>query len=355
MGGNARKQTKAGSAILMDFIFVAVGLAMLFIAGEGALRGAIGLAQKIGVSPAMIGLTVVGFGTSAPELVVTLDAALQGQSALAIGNVVGSNISNLLLILGVGAMISPLTCEAGAAKRDAGMMIGTAIILVALGMTGEIVRWQGVVMVSLLVGMLFWSYRCDRTTQKKVAADKAAAADAAAEAGTDSDDIHVKELEEVGEVPRNIWVILALNAFGLAGLLFGAHLLVDGATGIAYRLGVPQSIVGLTLVALGTSLPELAATVVAAMRNHTDVAIANIMGSCVFNILSILGITAIVQPLMIAPDIQSIDLWVMLAASLLVMVLLVRACTIGRFGGAVLFVAYVAYIGSMAGRFVPAL
>ncbi|MBP5857867.1 calcium/sodium antiporter [Marivibrio halodurans] len=338
---------------------MAVGLAMLFIAGEGALRGAIGLAQKLGVSPAMIGLTVVGFGTSAPELVVTLDAALQGQSALAIGNVVGSNISNLLLILGVGAVISPLTCEAGAAKRDAGMMIGTAIILVALGMTGEIVRWQGAIMVAMLVGILFWSYRCDRRTQKKAAADKAAAdraaAEAAAEAGTDPDDIHVKELEEVGEVPQNIWVILALNIVGLAGLLFGAHLLVDGATGIAYRFGVPQSIVGLTLVALGTSLPELAATVVAALRHHTDVAIANVMGSCVFNVLSILGITAIVQPLVISPDIQAIDLWVMLAASLLVMVLLIRACTIGRFGGAVLLLAYVAYIGSMAVRFVPAI
>lgn len=335
---------------------MAVGLALLFIAGEAALRGAIGLAQKMGVSPAMIGLTVVGFGTSAPELVVTIDAALQQQAALAVGNVVGSNISNLLLILGVGAAISPLTCEAGAAKRDAGMMIGTALILVALGMTGEIARWQGAVMFAMLIGLLTWSYRCDRKHQKRVAADKAAdAARAAEEAEANGEtDIHVKELEEVGEVPQNIWVIVALNVFGLAGLIGGAHLLVEGAVNIAGRYGVPQSIIGLTLVALGTSLPELAATVVAALRKHTDVAIANVMGSCVFNVLSILGITAMIQPLVIAPDIQSIDLWVMLAASVLVMVLLVRACTIGRLGGVILLVGYFAYIASMAGRIVPA-
>lgn len=317
----------------MDFIFVAVGLAVLFVAGEATLRGAIGLARKLGVSPAIIGLTVIGFGTSAPELVVTVQAALLDQPALAIGNVVGSNISNLLLILGVGAIIWPLTCEAGAAKRDAGMMIGTAILLVGLGLTGDIVRWQGALMVALLILFIGWSYWQDRKYQQRA-----------------GESVHAQEVEEVGQVPSNSLVIAALTLFGLAGLVGGAHLLVDGAVGIATALGVPESIIGLTLVALGTSLPELAATIVAAMRRHTDVAIANIMGSCVFNVLSILGITSLIRPLTIAPDIQAIDLWVMLAASMLVMVLLVRACTIGRFGGWVLLTAYLAYIASMAGR-----
>jgi cation:H+ antiporter len=325
----------------MDFIFVAVGLALLFIAGEATLRGAIGLAKKLNVSPAVIGLTVVGFGTSAPEMVVTVQAALLDQSDLAIGNVVGSNISNLLLILGVGAAIWPLTCEAGAAKRDAGMMIGTALLLVALGMTGEILRWQGVVMLIALFALLGWSYLHDKKMQ--------AAADGAAEP-----DVHAKEVEEVGEVPSNPWAIAALTIFGIGGLVFGADLLVDGAVGIATDLGVPESIIGLTLVALGTSLPELAATVVAALRRHTDVAIANVMGSCVFNVLAILGVTAIVKPLTIAPDIQSIDLWVMLAASLLVLGLLLRGQRIGRAGGWVLLVAYISYIASMAGRVGPA-
>jgi len=324
----------------MDFIFVAVGLALLFIAGEATLRGAIGLAKKIGVSPAVIGLTVVGFGTSAPELVVTVQAALLDQSDLAIGNVVGSNISNLLLILGVGAAIWPLTCDAGAARRDAGMMIGTALLLVGLGMTGEILRWQGAVMLAALFVLLIWSYFHDK--KLTAAANGAAGAD-----------VHAKEVEEVGEVPTNSWAIAALTIFGIGGLVLGADLLVDGAVGIASDLGVPESIIGLTLVALGTSLPELAATVVAALRRHTDVAIANVMGSCVFNVLSILGITAMVQPLTIAADIQSIDLWVMLAASLLVLVFLLRGQRIGRLGGWVLIVFYVGYIASMAGRVAP--
>eukprot|EP00752_Nemacystus_decipiens_P000430 g430.t1 len=317
----------------MDVIFVAVGLALLFIAGEATLRGAIGLAKKLGVSPAVIGLTVIGFGTSAPELVVTVQAALLGQSDLAIGNVVGSNISNLLLILGFGAAIWPLACDAGAAKRDAGMMVATALLLVGLGMTGEILRWQGALMLATLFALLIWSYLEDRKQQKK-----------------NGDDIHAKEVEEVGSIPENPWVIAALTIFGIAGLVAGADLLVTGAVGIATDLGVPESIIGLTLVALGTSLPELAATIVAAMRKHTDVAIANVMGSCVFNVLSILGITAMVRPLTIAPDIQSIDLWVMLAASLLVMAVLLRASRIGRLAGWVLLVAYVSYIASMTQR-----
>ncbi len=329
----------------MDFILVAIGLALLFIAGEATLRGSIGLAKKLGVSPAMIGLTVVGFGTSAPELVVTIDAALLGQPDLAIGNVVGSNISNLLLILGVGAIIWPLTCEAGAAKRDAGMMIGSAFLLVGLGLWGEIARWHGALMFASLVGLLSWSYLYDRKAQK--VANAAAAAAAAAE------DVHVKELEEVGEVPEKPWAIWALTIFGIGGLVVGADLLVRGAVGIATQLGVPESIIGLTLVALGTSLPELAATIVAALRRHTDVAIANVMGSCVFNVLAILGITAMVAPLPIAEDIRTIDLWVMLGASLLTMLLLTRACTIGRLGGWILLAGYVTYIASMSQRLVP--
>lgn len=315
----------------MDFIFVAVGLAVLFLAGEATLRGAIGLARGLGVSPAIIGLTVVGFGTSAPELVVTVQAALLDQPDLAVGNVVGSNISNLLLILGVGAAIYPLTCGATAARRDAGMMVVTALLLVGLAMTGDIVRWQGVLMVGVLVAFLGLSYWRDRRHQRDAA-------------------LHAKEVEEVGEVPQSPLVIAALTIFGIAGLIGGAHLLVDGAVGIAVRLGVPESVIGLTLVAFGTSLPELAATAVAALRRHTDVAIANIMGSCVFNVLSILGITAIIAPLSIAPDIQRIDVWVMLAASALVTVLLIRSCVIGRLGGWVLMAAYVAYIASMGER-----
>lgn len=315
----------------MDVVYLVAGLAILFVGGELTLRGAVGLARLLGVSAAVIGLTVVGFGTSAPELVVTVQAALKDQSGLAIGNVVGSNLSNLLLILGAGALIWPLTCAAVAARRDAGMMVGSAILLVLLGMYGEIVWWHGVVMVTILVIYLGSTYIADRRDQA-------------------SRELHEQESEELENAPTSVPVIAVFTLLGLAGLVFGADLMVTGAIGIASEFGVPETVIGLTIVALGTSLPELAATAVAAYRKHTDVAIANIMGSCVFNILSILGITSMVSTLYIEPDIRNIDLWVMLAASVAVTAFLLKSCTIGRVGGAMLLAGYILYIASLGGR-----
>lgn len=315
----------------IDIGLVVAGLVVLTLGGELALRGAVGLAMKIGVSPAMIGLTVVGFGTSAPELMVTVQAALADQPDLAIGNVVGSNIANILLILGVGGCITALTCSAGVVRRDATAMFLSIVLLTVLGWHGVIQTWHGALMVLLLIAYMTWSYFMDKR-------DVASAA------------LHEREAEETENVPENILLIAAFLLIGLAGLVGGAHLLVEGATSIARAFGVPESIIGLTLVALGTSLPELAATVVAAVRGHSDVAIANVLGSCLFNVLSILGITALIKPLTISPDIQSIDMWVMLAAAAVVIPMLWKDKRIARVESVMLLAGYTAYIGFIGYR-----
>lgn len=316
----------------MDWALVAIGLVILTLAGEATVRGAVGMARQLGVSPAVIGVTVIGFGTSAPELVVTLQAALADQPDLAIGNVVGSNISNLLLILGVGAAIAPMTCDRRGFTRDAGMMLIAVLLLVGLSQYGVIVWWHGALMFATLIAYIAYSYISDQR-----------------DPGTA--DLHSREAEEVENVPERWILILPYLLAGLAGLVGGAALLIEGAVGIARDFGVPESIIGLTLVALGTSLPELAATVVAAMRKHTDVAIGNILGSCTFNVLSILGLTALVSPLTFAADIQGIDIWVMLAATLAVVGMLIRGLCLRRWKGWVLLGGYAAYIAHIATRF----
>lgn len=315
----------------MDFVFLVAGLVILFFGGELTLRGAVGLARFLGVSAAVIGLTVVGFGTSAPELVVTVQAALANKSGLAIGNVVGSNISNLMLILGAGAIIWPLTCTANAARRDAGMMVGSAALLVGLGMLGMIVWWHGIIMVAALLLYLGWTYIKDKTDQASRA-------------------LHEEEAEELENAPTKLPIILAFTVLGLAGLVLGADLMVRGAIGIAKSFGIRESIIGLSIVALGTSLPELAATVVAALRRHTDLAIANVMGSCVFNVLSILGITSMVATLTIEPAIRDIDLWIMFGVSVVLTVVLIWKARINRAFGTVLLLGYCAYVANLGMR-----
>ena len=315
----------------MDVFLVVAGLVVLTLGGELALRGAVGMAMKLGVSTAIIGLTVVGFGTSAPELMVTIQASLSGQPDLAIGNVVGSNIANILLILGVGGMIAQLTCGAGVVRRDATATLFAVILLVVMGWYGTILAWHGAVMIAMLIAYMTWSYWMDRK-------DMASAS------------LHEREAEETESVPENAALIVLFIIGGLAGLVGGAHLLVDGATGIARSFGVPESIIGLTLVALGTSLPELAATVIAAMRGHTDVAIANVLGSCLFNILLILGVTSMINPLTIAADIQAIDMWVMLGATIVLLPMLRRDHCINRIESGLLLTGYTAYIGHIGFR-----
>ncbi len=316
----------------MDVFFVIVGLTILLISSEATLRGAIGLARMLDVSPAMIGLAVVGFGTSLPELVVCVDAALSGKPDFAVGNVIGSNISNTLLILGAGAMILPLVCNPEAVRRDGTMMVIATGIACALGLTGGTVAWQGVLMLLALVGFLTWSYFADRRNHSPAA------------------ELHEREAEDLPIAPVGGARTLIYVIAGLAGLAGGATLLVDGAEGIARAAGVPDYIIGLTILAIGTSLPELFASIMAALRGHSDIAIANVLGSNMFNILGILGVTSLIAPLPFAPEIQSIDLWVMAGSTVVLIPILITGWRIARAEGALLLAAYAGYIASIAYR-----
>jgi cation:H+ antiporter len=316
----------------MDFLFLSIGLVVLVVGGELTLRGAIGLARLLGVSTAIIGLTVMGFGTSAPELVVTVRAVLTDNVDIAIGNAVGSNIANTLLILGIGALICPLVCNARAVARDGSFMVAVSILLCGLGYYGVIETWHGIVMIVTLFGYIGWSYLHDKRTH-----------DPAAE-------MHDEFAEETAGVPQRRLVIFAYLISGLAGLVYGAALLVDAAVSIAQDAGVPQSVIGLTMVAFGTSLPELAATAVAAWRRHTDIAIANVLGSNIFNILGVLGVGALFRPLTFAQDIATIDQWIMLATAFILIPILVTGWRICRTEGAILLVLYAGYIGSISMR-----
>lgn len=326
--------------MLMDLVLTVLGLGILVVGGELTLRGAIGLARLLGVSAAMIGLTVVAFGTSAPELVVSLQATLDGAPDIAVGNVIGSNIANILLVLGVGALIAPLICDPGSVRRDGTAMMASMVLLAGLGLTGVINAWQGALMLVALVAYVTWSYRIDRRNGTAVA------------------DLHAREVEETAGVPAATWLVLLYVVVGLLALIGGAKLLVDGAIGVARAAGISEPVIGLSLVAIGTSLPELAATAVAAWRRHTDVAVGNVLGSNLFNVMLILGTASMAAPLPFADEFVRVDLWVMLGAGIVLIPVMVTGWKISRGEGILLLILYTAYIASMGtgwGRAIPAL
>jgi cation:H+ antiporter len=309
----------------MSYLFAAAGLVFLFVGGEALVRGAVITADRLGVSPILIAFVVVGFGTSAPELVVCLEAALRDQPEIALGNVVGSNIANVLLILGIAALVRPLVLRDGFMRRDNAAMLVATLILIALGLGGQITAWQGVLMIAGLGVYLAFSLWCDRRAS-----------------GQESFVEHeMEEMRSLSLGPK----LATLALFGGLGLLIlGSHLLVDGAIEIAVAFGIPQAVIGLSLVAIGTSLPELATAVVAAYRGHPDVALGNVLGSNVFNILGMLGITAVVTTVPIGATMLRLDFMVMLAAALLLSLLLATGRTIRIPLGATMVLAYSVYI-----------
>lgn len=310
----------------MIWIELAAGLALLLGGGEALVKGSVGVAIRLGVSPLLIGLTLVGFGTSTPELVASLEAALIGAPGIAIGNIVGSNIANILLVLGISALILPLATTKEAFRRDGAVLIGTGLALLAVVLSGTLSRWAGLIFLLLLSGYTIHTYRSERRTKGAAAA------------------VHVAEAVEVAprEMPLLAGLIWVLG--GIAAVIVGASLLVQTAIGIAGSLGLSEAVIGLTLVAVGTSLPEVATSVMAALRRHGDVALGNIVGSCIFNILGIGGATALVSPVTVPGEIIRLDIWVMLAATLLLVVFAATDWRISRKEGAVFLIAYAAYL-----------
>ncbi len=300
------------------------GLVLLLAGGEMLVRGAVATAERLRVSPLVIGVTLVGFGTSAPELVTCIDAALQGAPGIAIGNIVGSNIANVLLILAIGALLSPFSCSPKAFKRDGAVIALSAIACTVVVISGSIGRPIGAALVLALVAYLIWTTWADRN-------------------GTKADTLPADPAEKRPSLAMNLGFV----ALGLGGIIYGADLLVAGAVDLAGRLGVSQTLIGLTLVALGTSLPELATTVVAAIKRQGDVAFGNIIGSNIFNSLGILGATAIVKPITIPAAVAAFDIWVMLGATAALILFAVTGWRINRVEGGLLLAGYAGYLGVM--------
>ncbi len=310
----------------MMYVLAVGGFALLFVGGEWLVRGAVSVSRRFGVSSLLIGLTVVAFCTSAPELLVSLEAAWRGQVDISIGNVVGSNIANVLLIVGASAMVAPIVVEAAGIRRDLIFMLGSVVVLTGLGLYGVIERWHGGIMVGALITYIWYSYWTEMT-------------------GTaPSAELHLREADELAGVTKSLWVGLLELAAGLVALVVGSKMLVTGAEEIARTFGVSEAVIGLSIVALGTSLPELATSLVAAARNHADVAIGNVVGSNIFNVLAILGITSMTRSLEVSPGIAGFDMWVMLASSAVLLPLVLWRGRVGRLGGAALFGSYIAYI-----------
>lgn len=305
----------------MNIAFIISGIVLLYFGGDLLVRNASLLARRWGIPPVVIGLTIVSFGTSAPELAASLSAALQDAPEIAIGNVVGSNIANIALILGLTAAIHPLRAGAQFLRRDTPLMIGVAVLLSVLFIDGSLGRIEGAVFVLGLAGYLWLLLRTDEPAE--VQAEFAQ--------------------EFSGESTTSAWVAGG-GLLGLVVLVGGAQLLVTGATAIARGLGVPELIIGLTLVAVGTSLPELATSVIAALKREPDIALGNIVGSNIFNVLGILGITVLVRPISLPFERIAIDLGVMVALSLLLWPFLRSGLRLGRREGATLIGLYVAYV-----------
>ncbi|MEO9900701.1 calcium/sodium antiporter [Nisaea sp.] len=298
------------------------GLVLLLVAAEIMIRGAVGGSRILKISPHVIGLTVIAFGTSAPELFVSLKAALHGHDGIAIGNVVGSNIANILLMIGTVGVIFPFACGDPALRRDGFVLLGSTIVFVILCHCDVIDRWQGIIMLSVLIGYLAYCYISDRRSC------------------TNDESIHAKEVDEFDNLPDTLPKAALYTIIGLVGVALGAQLLVNGAVDVARLLGVSETVIGITMVALGTSMPELATTVVAAVRRHNDVALGNIIGSNIFNTLGILGVVSIVTPLDIPPEIMHIDIWVMLAVTVVFVAAALGLKTLNRPLAVLFFASY---------------
>ncbi|MCL5049178.1 MAG: calcium/sodium antiporter [Firmicutes bacterium] len=305
---------------------VALGIGLLTLGGEALIKGALGAAERLGISALLAGLVIVGFGTSAPELVVSIDAAINQQPDIAVGNVIGSNIGNLLLILGLCALITPLAAKPEALRRDGLMMLLATLLVVVLAWGSALNRLDAFILLAALISYLIWAYRTER--QGELA----------------SAQLHAAEASEVTRKPqRTLYIVLFIVA-GLACLIIGSQVLLSGAVGIAQHFGVSEALIGLSLVAVGTSLPELSISVLAALRRHADVAVGNILGSNIFNILGILGISALLQPLPMAARIISFDQWVMLGVTLVALLFLLTGKRLSRLEGAALLAGYIVYM-----------
>jgi cation:H+ antiporter len=309
--------------VFFSALLIIVGIGLLYYGGELLVSNSVSLARLWGLSPLVIGLTIVALGTSSPELAATLVASFRDAPAIAVGAVVGSNISNIGLILGLSALIFPIPSQRKFNRREMPFMIVTSALILPLFIGGVLTRWEGLILLGLLAFYLWYVLKHSNEAPPPV-------------------EIDLEALEAAPKVP--VWGALLGVAIGIAFLSGGAQCLVDGASNIARSFGIPEKVIGLTLVAFGTSLPELASCVVAAMRKEGDIILGNIVGSNIFNVLCILGTAALCKPLALPMSEILIDYGVMMAFSLILVPFLLTGVALRRVEGAFLFLGYISYV-----------
>lgn len=311
---------------MVDVVWLGLGFAALIAGGELIVRSAVVIAQRLRIPPMIIGLTLVGFGTSTPELVTSIEAALIGSPGIAVGNVVGSNIANILLILGVAASIAAIRVTPSDFWRDGSVLAVVSLICAAFVLSGTLDRLAGAFLVLCLLVYLGGTFVLERRRRN----------------GGES--VYVAEAAALTPLHARPWLVFLAFLAGLALTIVGAKLVVGGAVSIAAGLGVSEAVIGLTIVAVGTSMPELVTSALAARKGQSDVAYGNIIGSNIFNVLGILGVTAIVQPLTVPESIVAVDIWVMLAATVLLVCVTVTGWRVSRREGVLLLSAFAAYL-----------
>ncbi|MCF4099534.1 calcium/sodium antiporter [Maritalea mediterranea] len=309
---------------------IIIGLILLLVGGDTLVRGSVAVARKIGISELMIGLTLVGFGTSTPELVTSIQAALAGSPGIAVGNVVGSNIANILLILGAAALIYPIACQPAAIRRDGVVLILSALTCVVVSLLGHMNGWVGLLFIVLLGLYVVYTYLNERGSRQPSA------------------EMHRAEVKIAEPWTEKLWVGLLLAIVGITLTIFGAQFLVSGAIELSRAWGISETTIGLTIVAVGTSLPELVTSVVAALKRKSDIALGNVIGSNIYNIWFILGATALVKPIDFPASIVVVDIWVMLAASFLLLIIALMRRSLSRWVGLGFIVLYALYVATMA-------
>ncbi len=311
----------------MDILLLIGGFAGLIIGGELLVRGAVSLALRFRVSPMIIGLTLVGFGTSTPELVTSAQAAIAGSPGIAVGNVVGSNIANILLILGLAALMRPLSVHPASLKRDGTVLAVATLLCLAIVLNGSLDRTAGALCLAGLAAYLALTIHFERRNPTAAA------------------DVYEAESEFLTGKSRGSGLPWLQMIAGLVLTIVGARYLVIGAISLAEAVGMSEAVIGLTIVAIGTSMPELITSIIAARRGESDVALGNIIGSNIFNILGILGVTALLQPLQVPDVIGRFDIWVMCGATIALIVFARSGWRIGRREGVALSGGYAAYLG----------
>lgn len=303
--------------MILNIVFILVGIVLVLWGADRLTDGAVALAERMNIPQIVIGLTIVAMGTSMPEFCVSLVSALKGTPDLAVGNIVGSNIFNALLIVGTAAMVAPMTILHSTVKKDIPFALVASVVLLMMCMDGDISRIDAIILLVLFGIFMYATLKGAKTENDAV--------------------------EQPAKQPMNVWKAVGFLLLGLACLIVGSNIFVDGATNVAHTLGVSDAVIGLTIVAGGTSLPELATSVVSARKGQSGIAIGNVLGSNVFNILAILGITGIISPMMIQ-GITTTDLSVMVVAMIMLWLFSFTKYTIARWEGAVLAATFIGYL-----------